>query len=188
MNSSHDAAEPAHAGLDATRNDLLPVEPAERVVAERVVAECTVAECATAERGHALDRLDRARERLVGWRAALEAAGFRTNLSLMPPCSLAARRMDESDGHWVTVLPTGLVALERCDLGAAAATWARASELDREPTIDEVVRTVRSLFARGISRARHDTTTLGRTSNAPRLGGNTNTARPAGFGGDAGRA
>jgi hypothetical protein len=95
-----------------------------------------------------LDRLDRARERLVGWREALEAAGFRTNLSLIPPCSLSARRVDALDERWVTVLPTGLIALEREDLGETASTWSRANEHGGEPSIDDVLSAVRALFAR----------------------------------------
>jgi len=102
-----------------------------------------------------LERLDRARERLVRWREALEAAGFRTNLSLIPPCSLAARHGDATDDRWVTVLPTGLIALERHDLGEAASTWSRATEQDGEPSIDDVLRAVRALFARGLQRSRH---------------------------------
>lgn len=94
-----------------------------------------------------LDRLDRARERLVRWREALEAAGFRTNLSLIPPCSIAARNADGSDEHWVTVLPTGLIALELRDLGDAAATWSRANDKGGEPSTDDVLSTVRALFA-----------------------------------------
>lgn len=110
-----------------------------------------------------LDKLDRARARLVDWRIALEAAGYRTNLSLMPPCSLAARRVDESDERWVTVLPTGLVALERRDLGESAATWSRVTEHDREPTVDDVVRAIRVLFARPHARS-------GRASSSPPTG------------------
>lgn len=94
------------------------------------------------------DRLDRARERLVGWREALEAAGFRTNLSLIPPCSISARSVDGSDDRWVTVLPTGLIALERRDLGEADSTWSRANEQGGEPSIEDVLSTVRALFAR----------------------------------------
>lgn len=96
------------------------------------------------------EKLDRARERLIGWREGLEAAGFRTNLSLIPPCSIAARRGDDSDERWVTVLPTGLVALELREVGADATTWSRATENEREPTLDDVLRTVRALFARGV--------------------------------------
>jgi hypothetical protein len=104
-----------------------------------------------------LDRLDRARERLVRWREALEAAGFRTNLSLIPPCSIAARNVDGCDDHWVTVLPTGLIALERRDLGELASTWSRANDQGGEPTTDDVLSTVRALFARGIHRPRSRT-------------------------------
>lgn len=95
-----------------------------------------------------LDRLDRARERLTGWRTALEAAGFRTNLSLAPPCSLAARRADSDDARWVRVLSTGLVALELRDLGEADAVWSRVTDSGAEPTTDDVLRVVRALFAR----------------------------------------
>jgi hypothetical protein len=95
-----------------------------------------------------LERLDRARARLVLWREALEADGFRTNLSLIPPCSIAARQVDVRDARWVTVLPTGLIALERDDLGETASTWSRANEQGGEPSIDDVLTTVRQLFAR----------------------------------------
>lgn len=113
-----------------------------------------------------LDRLDRARERLVRWRAALEAAGFRTNLSLIPPCSIAARRVDGSDDRWVTVLPTGLIALERRDLGELGSTWSRANDRGEEPSVDDVLSTVRALFARGTQRPR----SLGQVGSAGNVG------------------
>jgi len=97
-----------------------------------------------------LDRLDRARERLVRWREALEAAGFRTNLNLIPPGSIAARHVDGTNDRWVTVLPTGLIALERYDLGETASTWSRANDQGGEPSTDDVLSTVRALFARGL--------------------------------------
>jgi hypothetical protein len=100
-----------------------------------------------------LDRLDRARARLVRWRAALEADGFRTNLSLIPPCSIAARRVEGGDDAWVTVLPTGLIAFERRELGETASTWSRANELG-DPSIDDVLETVRALFAGATVEAR----------------------------------
>ncbi len=130
-------------------------------------------DAARAHSAAGLDRLDRARERLVRWREALEAAGFRTNLSLMPPCSLAARRGDASDEHWVTVLPTGLVALERGDRAAGDATWSRAAEHDREPTIDDVLQAVRALIQRSPVRPRtsgasgHSATKLGPVALPP---------------------
>lgn len=105
-------------------------------------------------RSSTLERLEHARDRLLGWRDALEAAGFRTNLSLAPPCSLAARRGEDGDERWVTLLPTGLVALERRGVGEGAPLWSRLVEVDREPTIDELVRGIRALFARAGARSR----------------------------------